>query len=183
MCYGRHACFMGVVKGLKALAAIPVDRRSAAVQRTIDGGVEFLLQHILYKRSHDLSRVAKPGWSRFGFPRMYQTDVLEIALLLLRLGCRDERMQEAVALVRSRGGPDGRWALQDTFNGRFQVDVEQMGDLRLAGIERDVRKRYGGRVPEELLLVTPASIAADSNLARVFETSQRGIPRSAPRTP
>ena len=85
------------------------------------------MQHHFYKRSHDLSRVAKPVWTRFGFPRMYQTDVLEIALLLLRLGCRDERMQEAVALVRSRGGPDGRWALQDTFNGRFQVDVEQKG--------------------------------------------------------
>jgi uncharacterized protein YycO len=60
---------------------------------------------------------------------------------------------------------------------------ERLGDLRLAGIERDVRKRYGGRVPEELLLVTPASIAADSNLVRVFETSQRGVPRSAPRAP
>jgi hypothetical protein len=50
------------------------------------------------------------------------------ALLLLDLGCRDERMQEAIALVRSRRGADGRWVLQDTFNGRFQVDVEQKGE-------------------------------------------------------
>ncbi|MEW6368175.1 MAG: nitrogen fixation protein NifH [Acidobacteriota bacterium] len=127
MCYGRHTCFMGVVKGLKAFAAIPAKRRSAAVRRAIEAGVEFLLRHHVFKRSHNLSRVAKPGWTRFGFPRMYQTDVLEITLLLLGLGCRDERLKDAIDLIRSRQRPDGRWLLQDTFNGKFQVDVEQKG--------------------------------------------------------
>ena len=127
MCYGRHACFMGVVKGLKALAEIPVGRRPAAVRRTIDAGVEFLLRHHVYQRSHDLRQVAKPGWTRFGFPRMYQTDALEIALLLVGLGCRDERLQPAIELVRSRRRPDSRWVLQDTMNGKFQVDIERKG--------------------------------------------------------
>jgi hypothetical protein len=127
MCYGRHTCFMGVVKGLKALAEIPADRRSPAVRRTIEAGAEFMLRHRVFKRSHDMGRVAKPGWTRFGFPRMYQTDVLEIALLLLELGYRDERLQEAVELVRSRRGPDGRWVLQDTQNGKYHVDIEQDG--------------------------------------------------------
>ena len=127
MCYGRHSCFMGVVKGLKALAAIPASRRSAAVRRTIDAGVEFLLRHHVYKQSHNLAKVAKPGWTRFGFPRMYQTDALEIALLLLGLGSHDARLQEALALIRSRREPDGRFVLHDTFNGKFQVDIEQKG--------------------------------------------------------
>ncbi len=127
MCYGRHTCFMSVVKGLKAFAAIPAERRSATVRRTIEAGAEFLLRHHVYRRSHDLGRVAKPGWTRFGFPRMYQTDVLEIVLLLLGLGYHDERMQEAIDLVQLRRRPDGRWVLQDTFNGKFQVDIEQKG--------------------------------------------------------
>ncbi|MBI5487368.1 MAG: nitrogen fixation protein NifH [Deltaproteobacteria bacterium] len=127
MCYGRHSCFMGVVKGLKALAEIPAKRRSPAVRRTIAAAVEFLLRHRVYRRSHDLTKVAKPGWTRFGFPRMYQTDVLEIALLLLGLGCRDERLRDAIELVSSRRRPDGRWLLQDTFNGKFAVDVERKG--------------------------------------------------------
>jgi hypothetical protein len=127
MCYGRHSCFMGVVKGLKALAEVPEYRRSSAVRRTIEAGAELMLRHHVFKQSHDLERVAKPGWTRFGFPRMYQTDVLDLLLLLLELGYRDQRMQEAIDLVRSREQPDGRWILQDSFNGRFLVNVEKKG--------------------------------------------------------
>ncbi|MBI5545394.1 MAG: nitrogen fixation protein NifH [Deltaproteobacteria bacterium] len=127
MCYGRHSCFMGVVKGLKAFSEIPAKRRSPAVRRTIDASAEFLLRHHVFKRSHDLTKVAKPGWTRLGFPRMYQTDALEVALLLLGLGYQDERLRDAVDLVRSRRGPDGRWPLQDTLNGKFQVNIERKG--------------------------------------------------------
>jgi len=127
MCWGRHTCHMGVVKALKALAEIPDDSRSADVRQTIDEGIEFLLKHHVFKRSHDLSKVSKPGWKRFGFPTMYRTDVLEILFILTRLGCRDERMQEAVDLVVSKQDATGRWNLASTFNGRFQVDVEEKG--------------------------------------------------------
>jgi hypothetical protein len=126
-CYGRHTCFMTVVKGLKALADVPESERSAAVKRCIGNGVEFLLKHHVYKSSHDPTKVAKPGWTRFGFPKMWQTDVLEILLILTRLGIRDSRMQEAIDLVISRQDEQGRWLLQDTFNDRFQVRIEVKG--------------------------------------------------------
>ena len=86
-----------------------------------------MLIHHIHKRSHDLSRVSKSGWLRFGFPLMYQTDVLEILGLLTALGYRDERMQEAVDLVLSKQDDDGRWILESTFNGRFQINIEQKG--------------------------------------------------------
>lgn len=124
MCYGRHSCFMGVVKGLKALAEIPEKDRSESVQSCIRNGVNFMLAHHVYKRSHNLSRIAKPGWTRFGFPRMYQTDVMEILLILTQLGIRDDRMQEAVDLILSRQDPQGRWLLQDTLNDSFAVKIE-----------------------------------------------------------
>jgi len=128
MCWGRHTCLMGVVKTLKGLSAVPPQRRSPAVQRTLDDGAEFLLRHRLYRRSHDPARDAKPGWKRLGFPRMYQTDVLEILDILERLGkAGDERAGEARTLVAARAGVDGRWTLQDTFNGRYLVDIETKG--------------------------------------------------------
>jgi hypothetical protein len=127
MCYGRHSCFMGVVKGLKALAEVPPAKRSAAVKRCINDGVEFLLRHHVFKRSHDLGKVSKPGWRRFGFPRMWGTDVLDILLVLTRLGVSDPRMTEALDLVASKQCPDGRWLLEDTFNGRFLVPIESRG--------------------------------------------------------
>jgi hypothetical protein len=59
---------------------------------------------------------------------MYQTDVLEILGILTSLGCKDERMQEAVDLVLSKQDDKGMWKLENTFNGRFQTSIEQKGD-------------------------------------------------------
>ncbi len=46
---------------------------------------------------------------------------------------------------------------------------ERLGDLRLLGLRRAVEERWGGPVPEDLVLVTPASIAEDARLERVYE--------------
>ena len=126
-CFGKHSCHMGVVKSLKALVEIPEDKRSKDVTSTIEKGVEYMLKHHIHKRSHNLSKVSKPGWLRFGFPLMYQTDVLEILDILTKIGCKDERMQEAVDLVLSKQDERGQWKLESTFNGRFQISIEQKG--------------------------------------------------------
>jgi len=126
-CWGKHTCHMGVVKALKALSEIPPSKRSQDVTKTVKKGVEHMLKHHIHKRSHDLSRVSKPGWLRFSFPLMYQTDALEILGILTKLGYKDKRMQEAVDLVISKQDNQGRWKLESTFNGRFHVDIEQKG--------------------------------------------------------
>ncbi len=46
---------------------------------------------------------------------------------------------------------------------------ERVRDLRLFGIESAMEKRWGGKVPKDLVLVTPASLADDARLARVYE--------------
>lgn len=127
MCFGRHTCHMGAVKALKALAEIPASKRSKEVNETIKNGVEYMLIHHIHKRSHDLSRVSKPGWLRFGFPLMYQTDALEILGILTKLGYNDKRMQEAIDLVVSKQDRQGRWKLENTYNDRFHVSIERKG--------------------------------------------------------
>ncbi len=127
MCWGRHTCHTGAIKAIKALAEIPPERRSPEVRQTLADGVEFLLKHHVHRRSHDLARDSKPGWRRFGFPLMYQTDVLEILGILTKLSVRDERMDEALALVAAKQDAQGRWELASTFNGRFVVDIEAKG--------------------------------------------------------
>ena len=67
-----------------------------------------MLVHHIHKQSHNLGRVSKPGWKKFGFPLMYQTDVLEILGILTSLGYRDERMQEAVDLLVSKQDKHGK---------------------------------------------------------------------------
>ena len=46
---------------------------------------------------------------------------------------------------------------------------ERLGDLRIAGLRGAIEKRWGGPVPEDLVLVTPASLAEDPRLERVYE--------------
>jgi len=58
---------------------------------------------------------------------MYQDDVLEILGILTRLGCKDERMQEAVDLVVTKQNAEGRWKLENTYNGRFHTNIEMKG--------------------------------------------------------
>lgn len=127
-CFGKHSCHMGAAKSLKALAEIPPDKRSKEVVSTIEKGVEYWLIHHIFKKSHNLSKVSKPGWLRLGFPLMYQTDVLEILRILTKLGIKDERMQEAIDLLVSKQDKNGLWLLENTFNGRFQINIEQKGE-------------------------------------------------------
>ena len=137
---------MGVVKALKALGAIPEAMRTGEVDDTIRKAAEFLLMHHIHKRSHDLGRISKPGWLRFGFPLMYQTDALEILDILTGLGMKDGRMDEAVDIVVSKQDDTGRWRLENTYaSDRLLIPMGQKGDqskwLTLRALR--VLKRYG----------------------------------------
>jgi len=114
-CWGRHTCFMGAVKALKALAEIPAAKRDAGMKRTIEEGAEYLLKHHVFKRSHNLNRVIKPHWLRFSFPLMWNIDCLEMTGILAKLGFRDKRMDEAVDLIISKRDKDGRWDNENTY--------------------------------------------------------------------
>jgi len=126
-CWGKHTCHMGVVKTLKALAQIPPGLRTTMIRQTMENAAEFLLIHHIFKKSHNLSQVSKPGWLRLGFPLMYQTDILEILLILLQLGFRDPRMQEAVDILVSKQTGNGSWLMENSFNGRMRKNIEVKG--------------------------------------------------------
>jgi hypothetical protein len=127
VCFGRHTCHMGAAKALKALAAIPAGQRDTATAAKIGELAEYFLIHHLYKKSHNLAEVAKPGWLKPGFPLMYQTDILELLGLFHDLGIDDPRIDDARAILRDARQPDGRWLLENTFNGKMNVRIEQKG--------------------------------------------------------
>jgi len=130
MCWGKHTCHMGVVKALKALSAVPKESRTAGtISDTIQKAAEFVLIHHIHKRSHNVNRVSKPGWLKFGFPLMYQTDALEILDILTGLGIRDSRMDEAMQIVLSKQDDAGRWRIENTYNSdRLLVPFGQKGE-------------------------------------------------------
>jgi len=124
-CWGKHTCHGGVVGSLKALSEIPEERRSDGVKRTIEQASEYMLKHHIYKRSHDLSQIAKSKWMNAGFPLNF--DFLRVLLILSKLGYQDDRMQDAIDLLLSKQNENGRWLLEKTFNGRFHTNIEQKG--------------------------------------------------------
>ncbi|HRZ43161.1 MAG TPA: hypothetical protein P5228_10715 [Bacteroidales bacterium] len=128
MCWGRHTCHMGVVKSLKALSAIPKEKRSKSVTDKIETLSEFILIHHIYRKSHDLKSISKPGWLRLGFPHMYQSDILEILEILVELGINDSRMNDAIDKLISKQNKEKRWNLENTFNGRMIKNIETKGE-------------------------------------------------------
>jgi hypothetical protein len=129
MCWGKHTCFMGVVKALKGLCAIPQEKRTSDISDTINKAVEFLLVHHIFKHSHDLSKISKPGWLKLSFPLMYQTDVLEILDILTELGIADGGMDDAINTVLSKQDNTGRWRTENTSNtDRLLIPSEHKGE-------------------------------------------------------
>ena len=126
-CWGKHTCHMGVVKTLKALTEIPPNKRSNRINSFIQNAVEYILEHRIYKKSHEKNVIAKQEWIEFGFPLMWKIDALEILNILTNLGYKDDRMQDAIDLVISKQNEKGKWILEKTFNGRMQVNIEQKG--------------------------------------------------------
>ncbi|MFX1302415.1 MAG: nitrogen fixation protein NifH [Promethearchaeota archaeon] len=126
-CWGTHTCHMAVVKNLKALSEIPNDKRSDGMRATINKAAEFLLNHHIYKQSHNLDAIAKQEWTQFGFPLMWKIDALEVLDILTKLGYKDDRMQDAINLVISKQDENGHWNLEKSFNGRMQANIEYKG--------------------------------------------------------
>ncbi|MCX6656330.1 MAG: nitrogen fixation protein NifH [Candidatus Bathyarchaeota archaeon] len=122
-------CYMGAVKMLRALSMIPPQERRGEIKAIIDREVENILENGVYSylRNPDGTRKDKAGWKRFGFPLFYQSDALEVLFTLTRLGCHDDRMQPEVDLVLGARQPDGGWLLENTFNGKMWVNIEEKG--------------------------------------------------------
>jgi len=124
----RHSCFSGTLCALEAFSEIPESRRTQAWQEAAARGAEFLLMHHLYRADHHDWKVIKPDWLRLSFPFFWGYSTLRALWILTRLGYRDERMQDALAVLSQKRLEDGRWPLESTPWGRMQVNLERKGE-------------------------------------------------------
>ena len=117
---------ISVLEGLRSYELLC--RRLAAKARAAQRrGREFLLAHRLF-RSHRTGAVIKPELLRFAFPARWHYDVLR-ALDYFRSADapRDERLAEAIEMVRARRGVDGRWPLEYVYKGKTFFQLERQG--------------------------------------------------------
>jgi len=106
-------CYMGGIKVLAAFTKLPPHLKTAEVNEIITRNAETYLENKIYwyRRDKTGQRTQKPSWMKFSFPLYWNSDVLEVLDVLTELQIRDERMQEALDLVRSKQ-VDGRWVLE-----------------------------------------------------------------------
>jgi hypothetical protein len=90
-------------------------------------GREFLLAHRLF-RSHRTGNIIKSDFTRFVFPPRWHYDILR-ALDYFRAvdAPRDPRLSEAIDIVRTRRGEEGRWSLTYSYKGKTYFQLERIG--------------------------------------------------------
>jgi hypothetical protein len=89
---------------------------------------EYLLERRLLRRL-STGEVIEPAWTQLAFPTLWHYDVLRALDYMRAAGVeRDARMEEAVAILRERRQPDGRWLLD--VRHRNTLHEEMAGVLR-----------------------------------------------------
>jgi hypothetical protein len=100
---------------------------SAQLRAARRGGEEYLLERGLFRRK-STGAVVQQAYLEFAFPYYWYYDVLRALDYFRASGADpDPRMAEAVAVVRSKQQPDGRWSLDRVYPGRVHFDLEDEG--------------------------------------------------------
>ncbi|MGZ8475194.1 MAG: hypothetical protein ACXWWQ_03075 [Candidatus Limnocylindria bacterium] len=91
-------------------------------------GQEYLLERRLLRRL-TTGELAQPRWFYLAFPRSWHYDVLRILDYLRDAGVvPDERMAEALGILESKCGADGRWPLEHAHHDQLLVDLGESED-------------------------------------------------------
>jgi hypothetical protein len=126
----KHGSFHTSIQALEALVGYQDAGGALDVSGSVARGREFFLTHRLY-RSHRTGEVAIPRSTRFpAFPE-WHFDVLRG--LEHFCGCaaeRDERLADAVDVVRRARRADGRWPTYASYAGRQWFEFEPPGPSR-----------------------------------------------------
>lgn len=124
--HGSMHTTISVLEGLRLLERHPdfnVDGLRVAQRR----GREFLLAHRLF-RSHRTGRIIKSEFTRFVFPPRWHYDILRALDYFQAVGAsHDPRLSEAIHIVLSRRGEDGRWSLPYAYKGETYFQLERVG--------------------------------------------------------
>ena len=121
--------FDSVICVLEGLLEYELARGAVPVAAARRRGEEYLLERHLFRRK-STGEVPAERWLQFSWPPRWHYDVLRCLDYFRRTGeAPEERVAEAVQLVRDKRQPDGTWLLENTHPGETQFELED-GDGR-----------------------------------------------------
>jgi hypothetical protein len=115
-------------------ALLEYERFAGSIRRVTEArllGEEYLLERRLFRRrstgeiiAHD--RKGGAVWTRFAFPTWWHYDVLRGLDYLRSAGVTpDQRVFEAIELLRSKCDDDGRWQLDVQYPGTMPMEIDE----------------------------------------------------------
>jgi hypothetical protein len=123
-------CYVGSVKPLAAMLSLPEHLRTPHHRLFAERTAETLLGYTLYqyKRAPGGRPTAKPEWLRLGFPRFWNTDILEVSWILARLGYTGHpALERALGVILGKQLSNGRWPLEFDYNDRMPIALGKRG--------------------------------------------------------
>jgi len=114
---GDLPCAWGGAQALQVLSEVPEGARSQDVNAAINQAVEFYLSQDLSKAEYPSKRgVPSKHWWKFGFPRNYQSDILQMLVILTDLGfINDLRLDPALDFLEIKRKKHGLWRVDATI--------------------------------------------------------------------
>ncbi|MDC7223175.1 MAG: hypothetical protein PQJ60_05495 [Spirochaetales bacterium] len=145
----HHSSFhttLSVLKGLGEYGkeTLPPERLSE-IHKASARGIEFLLQHRLYKSDRTWEPV-HPDMANISFPPRWHYDIMGILDWLQHISFPwDERMKDAMELLLSKRTVDGYWKLGKRYAGKVFFTMEKGGAPSRWNTLRGLRilRRYG----------------------------------------
>jgi hypothetical protein len=120
-------CPWGAVKVLKAFNLIPEVRKLEEVKDTANKAVKFILSHSIVDANYPRKKSRSKHWYMFGFPRGFQSDILELSGALVDAGCtsNNSNLKNALKLIYKKRLDDNTWKMDFSLNGKMLVDIEK----------------------------------------------------------
>ena len=122
---GGESCAWGAVKVLLAFSALPIERRTPALEAAIKAGVDYIFSTNPATADYAHPYAPKPSgnWWKLGFPVFYVTDLLQLVEAMVGLGYgQDPRLANALQIIRDKQDSNGRWLLEYDYQGKIKAD-------------------------------------------------------------
>jgi hypothetical protein len=126
----QHGSFHTSISVLDAMIDYQRAGGSIRVCEAMEQGRQFFLRHRLFC-SHRTGAVVDPGFRRFPFPPQWHFDVMRGLENFRLAGVKpDQRLSQALDVVRNAQRPDGTWPGYRAYPGRTWFRMEPAGPSR-----------------------------------------------------
>ncbi len=124
-----HSSFHTTISVLEGLREFETRSgyKSRQILKSRKDAIEFLLQHKLF-RSHRTNRIIDSKMTRLVFPPRWRYDILRFLDFLRETETGyDDRMEEALSIIKKKKNSDGTWNLQRGYPGKVFFEMEKTG--------------------------------------------------------